>query len=385
MTGVAPRSGLLALAWGLWGCALGHGEFTRGVPAPPEDSVAIVVLGGAGAHGPAARPTAQAVTAVIDAARTAERDAVVVLPGDYAPHRRARRRSARADRGAAVPVVDAAIAATPRVGTRFALPGWAERGHGRGRITPTPSSVVRIGADGRGTTISRCDAAACRLDTEAPPGLVDLVLLDLEPWRVPGKDDTTVRRTDALLDAVAAQPEAVPRVLVVSIPIEGAFEAGQGVQFGPAATFHMLPPSLQRHLAAGVFVGIVAGGERSVHLTADLTEAIQRSDRVWLRRPVWQVVSGNASNPSAGRVLRRTVWNNSVALRPERSSFRPGFAVVRVDATTVTIDLLVRRRGHWEATRAELPLRPADAPPRGPTRALDFCLRCDDEPAGERP
>jgi hypothetical protein len=385
MSATPPRCLLLTVACALWGCALGHGEFTRGTPAPPEDSVAIVVLGGAGAHGPAARPTAEAVTAVIDAARTPERDAIVVLPGDYAPHRRARRRGARAGRGAAVPIVDAAIAATPRVGTRFALPGWAERTHGRGRITPTPSSVVRIGADGRGTTISRCDAAGCGLDPDAPPGLVDLVLLDLEPWRVPGKDDAAVRRTDALLDAIAAQPETVPRVLVVSMPIEGAFEAGQGAQFGPAATFHALPPTLQRHLAAGVFVGIIAGGERSVHVTADLTEAIQRSDRVWLRRPVWQVVSGNASDPHAGRILSRTVWNNSVALRPERSSFRPGFAVVRVDAAAVTIDLVVRRRGHWEATRAALPLRPADAPPRGPTRALDFCLRCDDTPAGERP
>lgn len=387
-----PRRLLLALACGLSGCALGHGEFRRGAPPPPGDTVAIVVLGGAGAHGPAAGPTSARVTEVIDAARTAERDAIVLLPGDYAPHRRARRRGARADRGAAAPVVDAAIAATPRVGTRFALPGWAERGHDRGKIAPTASSVVRVGADGRGTTISRCDAAGCRIDADAPPGLVDLVLLDLEPWRVPGKDDTAVRRIDALLDAVAGMPDAVagmpdavPRVLVVSMPIEGAFEAGQGAQFGPAATFHALPPSVQRHLAAGVFVGVIAGGERSLHLTADLTEAIQRSDRVWLRAPVWQVVSGNANNPTAGRVLRRSVWNGGVALRPERSTFRPGFAVVRVDGTTATIDLLARRRGHWESARVALPLRPAPAPARGPTRALDFCPRCQDKPAGERP
>lgn len=385
MSTARPRRLLLALTCGLWGCAVGHGELRRGVPAPPDDTVAIVVVGGAGADGPAARPTAAAVTDVIGAARTAERDVIVLLPGDYAPHRRARGRSRRANRRPAVPVVDAAIAATPRVGTRFALPGWAERGHERGAIAPAPSSVVRVGADGRGTPISRCDAAHCSIDAEAPPGLVDLVLLDLEPWRVPGEDDVAVRRVDALLAAVAALPDTVPRVLVVSMPIEGAFEAGQGAQFGPASTFHALPPSVQRHLAAGVFVGVIAGGERSLHLTADLTEAIQRSDRVWLRAPVWQVVSGNANNPSAGRLLRRSVWNGSVALRPERSTFRPGFAVVRVGTTSVTIDLLARRRGRWESARLALPLRPAPAPARGPTRALDFCLRCQDKPAGERP
>lgn len=376
-----------ALVLGLAGCAATYGRFEPGVAAPTKDSVAIAVVGGAGARGRAERETAKAVADVLAAARTGDRDSVVLLLGDYAPHRYARRRGRRAKQVPAGPVVATALAASPRVGTRFALRGVAERHHPSRQIEPSPHALVRIGADGRGDTLSRCKDRTCAVTAGDAAGLVDLVLLDLEPWRIPSAGDSVaLARMTSLLDAIAAMPADTPRILVLSLPLEGAFETGLGAQFGTAATFHLLPPVLQQHLAAGMFVGVIAGGERALHLAPDLTPAIQRSDRVWLRAPVWQVVSGNANDPAKGRISRRSIWRGGIVHQPAVSSFAPGFAVVRVDGSAnVTIDLVAQHRGKWTTARTSLPLRPAANPVPGPTRQLSPCPFCTDVPAGERP
>lgn len=379
---------MLALACG---CAASYGRFERGVAEPPKDSVAIAVLGGAGARGPAEDETARAVSDVLAASRTADRDGVVLLVGDFAPHRYARGRGRRSKGLGASPVVTSAVAASSRVGTRFAVRGVAERHHAAGNIEPVAHALVRIGANGRGNTLSRCEGKTCTVTAPESPGLVDLVVLDLEPWRLPSKGDAAaLARIDALLAAIAAMPADTPRILVLSRPLEGAHETGLGSQTsrgsGAAATYHLLPPALQRHIQAGMFVGVIAGGERSLHLSRDLTGAIQRSDRVWLRAPVWQVISGNASDPSAGRVSRRAIWRGGIANQPEVTTFAPGFAVVRVDGTeNVTIDLVARRRGRWETARATLPLRPAAHPSETAVRELNPCPFCPGKQSGERP
>lgn len=384
---------MLALACG---CAASYGRFERGVAEPPKDSIAIVVLGGAGARGRAEDDTARAVKDVLAASSTADRDGVVLLVGDFAPHRYARgrgrgHRSRRSKGLGASPVVTSAVAASPRVGTRFAVRGVAERHHAAGNIEPVAHALVRIGANGRGDTLSRCEGKTCTVTTPEAPGLVDLVVLDLEPWRIPSKDDATaIARIDGLLAAIAKMPADTPRILVLSRPIEGAHETGLGSQSGgasgTAATFHLLPPALQRQIQAGMFVGVIAGGERSLHLSRDLTGAIQRSDRVWLRAPVWQVISGNASDPSAGRVSRRAIWRGGIANQPEVTTFSPGFAVVRVDGTdNLTIDLVARRCGRWETARATLPLRPAPHPAETAVGELNPCPFCPGQQSGERP
>jgi hypothetical protein len=379
---------LLALACG---CAASYGRFERGVPAPPKDSVAIAVLGGAGARGPAERDTAKAVGDALAASRTGDRDGVVLLVGDYAPHRYARGRGRRAKGLGASPVVTSALAASPRVGTRFAVRGVAERHHAAGTIESTAHAVVRIGTSGRGDVLSRCEGTRCTVSAPEDAGLVDLVVLDLEPWRVPAKgDDAALARIESLLDAVATMPGDTPRILVLSRPLEGAHETGlggqSGGQSGTAATYHLLPPSLQRHVQAGTFVGVVAGGERSLHLSRDLTHAIQRSDRVWLHAPMWQVVSGNASNPWPGRLTRRTIWRGGIANRPDVTTFAPGFAIVHVDGSaSVTIDLVARRRGRWATARTTLPLRPTPHPSETAVGPLNPCPLCTDQQAGERP
>jgi hypothetical protein len=369
------------------GCAGSHGRFERSTLAPPKDSVAIAVVGGAGARGRVERDTAKAIADALAASSTADRDGVVLLVGDYAPHRYARGRGRRAKHLEPSPVVTSALAASTRVGTRFAVRGVAERNHAAGKIEPVAHALVRIGSSGRGDTLSRCEGRTCTITTPDAPGLVDLVVLDLEPWRVPSKgDDAALARIDSLLAAVAAMPADTPRILVLSRPIEGAHETGLGNQRDTAASFHYLPPSLQRYVQQGVFVGVVAGGERSLHMTRDLTGAIQRSDRVWLRAPVWQVTSGNASDPSAGRVSRRAIWRGGIALQPEITTFAPGFAIVRVDGSAhATIDLVRRRRGKWETARANVPLRPAPHPAETSVRPLNPCPLCRDQPANEQP
>ena len=378
---VAALLGCAALA----ACAVTRGPFEPGIAAPLADGVTIAVVGGAGARGPAARETARALTEVLGPP-TADRNAMVLLVGDYAPHRFARGRGRRAKAPAKTPVVTQATVATPRVGSRFALRGVAERHHQAGPLPTTAHAVVRVGADGRGDTISRCEARTCRIDSTAAPGVVDLVLLDLEPWRVPtDDDDAPVARIESLLDAISRLPADTPRILVLSLPVEGAYETGQGAQFGPTAMFHLLPPALARHLETGMFVGVIAGGERSLHLSPDLTAAIQRSDRVWLRSPLWQVVSGNANDPRAGRVAHRSTWRGGIVHRPVVSTSDPGFAVVRIDGSaSLTIDLVAQHRGRWHTARTRVPLRPAPHPATTGTRQLNPCPFCDDKPAGER-
>ncbi len=383
-----PLAGAVATFVSATGCMLGHGDFDRGLAPPVDGAVMIAVIGGAGGQGWAAPGTAAALTQVLDRARATGGRPVVVLPGDFSPHRRARGHDTAA--AGPSPVVAAAIAPPPNV--LIALAGLAERHHAHGPVAPTPTAVVRIDADGRGEILSRCESGACELVTTAAPGLVDLVALDLEPWRVPPPGgDAAQARVDSLLAAIAAAPGDTPRVLVLSLPVEGAHETGLGAQFGALATFHSLPPSLQRSIASGMFVGVIAGGERSLHVSPDLGGAIQRSVRTWLPAPMWQVVAGNASDPARGRIARRSAWRNGVGHLPPASSFRPGFAAVHVGTDgRVTIDLYIRRRvarrgERWQTHRTTVPLRPAPHPPVAGTRRLTPCLRCDDVPANERP
>jgi hypothetical protein len=354
------------------GCAAPHGLVRPGLPEPPRDAVAIAIVGGAAGDGPDASATATALRDQLASARASQRDAVVLLPGGWASRN-----------GPPSPVVTQVLAATERVGTRFAITSPSEAPDASA-IRPTALALVRIDADGRGQTLSTCAGDTCQI-AGGLPGVAELLLVDLGPWWAQDeRSPQAVRRLVSLLAAID-RSDPTPRILVLAEPVEGAFERGAGAQTRRHATFHTLPPALREAIAEGLFVGVVAGGERSTHATADLGPVIQRSDRTWLRKPVWQVVSGNASNPVLGRGGRRSLWQRGTLYQPELASFSGGFAVAWIHANRIDLDVVARHRRGWRHGRLSLPLRPATRIEPSVVPHLAPCPRCTDLPASERP
>lgn len=378
------RQATLAAALSLaTGCAMHRGAFEPGLAAPATDRVAIAIVGGAGAVGPAATPTA---TALHDALAPHAR-ATVLLLGDFTPHRRAHR-GRRVDPSDAPAPVTAAVLGL-RGAQVFALAGDAELGVTTHNPATRDAAVVRIAADGTARVISSCDVARCRIDGDGDGGVVELVLLDLQPWtRDRGRQaDAAVARSLTLLDALATTPSSTPRVLALYLPVEGAFEHGLGSNHDPSAIFHRLPEALQRALQSGMFAGVVAGGERSLYVQPDLAAAIARSDRVFLERPLWQVVSGNAAAPRRGRIALRSAWVRGVGYRPPVATSEPGFAVLELGGEAPPrVRLYAQRHRHWLSTTVPLPIAPreGDQAPRTMPN-MTPCMRCLDVPANERP
>ncbi|MBX7083772.1 MAG: hypothetical protein K1X88_31470, partial [Nannocystaceae bacterium] len=269
--------------------------------------------------------------------------------------------------------------------TVLALPGAAERNR-PSVVRSSAHAVVRVRAGGSTEVISSCADDRCSVRDDAAPGLVDLVLLDLQPWyRAGGKaDDAAVARAMSLVESVARQPSHSLRVLALSVPVEGGFELGLGSNLDPIATFHLLPPALQQALIDGVFDGVIAGSERALHLQRDLSPAIARTDKVYLRRPLWQLVSGNAADPSAGRLARRLRWVHGVGLQPEYASFAPGFAVLHLHDGPPRATLVAWRRRRWVTATIALP-RAGAAPGPRVLPGMTPCLRCTAVPSTDKP
>lgn len=354
------------------GCSVPRGLSQAGLPEPPRDAIAIAIVGGAAGDGADATATARALSDRIARARADDRDAIVLLPGGYA------------NEGAASPVVAQVVATTERVGTRFAIASPDEP-RNAGAIRATTCALVRVGADGRGETLSSCDGPRCTIAAAPTPGVVDLVLLDLGPWWAQNEETAAANaRMTSLLGSID-RADTTPRILVLAEPVEGAFERGAGAQRRRHATFHTLPPVLRDAIATGVFVGVIAGGERSTHATADLGPVIQRSDRTWLAKPVWQVVSGNATDPVRGRGGRRSLWQRGTLYLPDVASFSGGFAVAWIHGERIDLDVVAHEGRRWRTGRVSLPLRPAAKPQPATMPHLTPCPRCDDFPANERP
>jgi hypothetical protein len=371
------RSAALAAACWLAGCVSTRGAFEPGMGAPPAGGVSLVLLGEAGVTGRSGEASAAALRELL---RPGD-PALVVLLGGQAAHRLDARGRPRASDGVA-PV----LAIAREHGAAVAITGAAER-----RIDPraaTPSTVIRVAADGRARVVSSCAARSCTLALDEPgDDVLELVVLELGTWRHAALGDDPLADLDGLLDALARSPSTVPRVLVRELPVEGGLEHGLGALGGPTATFHNLPPRLQRALQEGAFVGVIAGGEAGVHATHNVGRAIQRTDKTWLHTPVWQVVSGHAAGPAAGHGVawRRTALARGVGFRPELATARRGFAVLTIgEHGTATLDLYAHRRRKWSRARTELPLQVSS--PSGPRDAPSMtpCMRCDEVPSGER-
>lgn len=253
---------------------------------------------------------------------------------------------------------------------------------------PDVHYVVRVHQDGSSRVISRCDAAGCRLDDgDFGDALVDLVVLDITPFVAPS-DDATLRRRgeesldrlDDLLAALERRP-GPPRLLVSHYPIEAAGFHGLGGG-APDATFHLLPPALQNAIARGVFAGALAAHDRAVYASRDISDAVKRSDRVWLQRPVFQVVSGSTAGADAG-YRRLRAWNG-IAFEASPYSPHVGFATVVVSPDTARAVLYARKRGRWHAAIVDAPLRPDAHPIETASPVMDPCPRCRSIPGDAR-
>jgi hypothetical protein len=290
---------------------------------------------------------------------------------------------------------------------RFAVHGVLDHRCGHGPAvrdqapwhTPGSHFVLRVHTDGSVTTRLACSDGGCtRVAAPAPATesepLVDLVMIDLAPWLHPSRDPVARRRDElqvqaleVLLTLTGQGPPhgSPPRLLVTNAPVEAGGEHGLGALW-PDATFRGLPPRLQSALVEGTFAGVLAGYDRSLQATADVSDAIKRADRAWLRAPVFQVVAGavTAPNRRAGMALRPKRLRTSQAYAPPRWSDHPGFAVVRLRGDRAELILHARRRRHWETTSLTVPLRPAPHPARTASPPMVPCRDCPPIPASER-
>jgi hypothetical protein len=399
------------------GCVAHRGPW-RLDPAPAEasaaDGVELVLLANVSPEDAGARAVATRVEQVL----TEDRPRIVLWLGNVAAAPmvsatpRAERRGPRCSALEAAWTGPATAALARAVGhsegePSFAAPGVLDHrcGHtpafrqGQPWSLPASHYVLRVHADGSVTERAACSDGGCALRGAAAPAsdarpLVDLVVIDLAPWLHPSHDPTArqrdelqVQALETLLATVAAVPPEAgpPRLLVSSVPIEAAGEHGLGTLW-PDATFHGLPPPLQALLLEGYFAGVLAGHDRSLYATDDLSNAIKRADRAWLPAPVFQVVAGAVSRPNrrASMALRPQRLRTSQAFAPPVWSDHAGFAVVRLRGEEAHVVLHAHRGRHWETASLTVPLRPSPHPIRTPSPHMASCRDCPPIPASER-
>ena len=125
--------------------------------------------------------------------------------------------------------------------------------------------------------------------------------------------------------------------------------------------------------------GALSGHDRSLSATADIADAVKRSSRFWLKRPVFQVVSGGTAHPDGAPAGGRRGWvyYQSQALAPDLLSNRAGFAELVIGRVSYTALLHQRKHGRWRAAQIEVPRERPPHPAETRSPVLDPCLRCD--------
>jgi hypothetical protein len=247
-------------------------------------------------------------------------------------------------------------------------------------VLPDSAYLVRVHADGRSELASRCIGDRCMITPVAPeddPPRLELVFIDPSAWIYPELDrpdspaHLALLELDALLAALAEQGEGPPRVLVSTIPIESAGLHGYGGG-RPRSALRWQPESVRRAIGEGRFVGVVAGLERDLQASSDLSGAIVRSNRTFLAAPVFQVVSG-----AAGGVRPILPVHRGNSLINELESNHPGFARLQFEPESVRVELHARVGGRWQVGTLSLPLLPTPLPTVREVPAIQPCLRCD--------
>ncbi|MFV8753592.1 hypothetical protein ACNOYE_23815 [Nannocystaceae bacterium ST9] len=244
---------------------------------------------------------------------------------------------------------------------------------------PDAAYLIRVYADGRSELASQCLAERCTIAAthEAEPARLELVFIDPSAWVYPELDrpdspaHAALTELDALLAALAERDDDVPRVLVSPIPIESAGLHGYGGGRARSA-LRWQPESVRRAIGEGRFVGVIAGLERDLQASRDLSGAIMRSDRSFLAAPVFQLVSG-----AAGGARPTLAVSRGNTLVNELESDHTGFARLIVEAESVRLELHARVGGRWQVGALALPLRPEPADELRPVPAIQPCLRCD--------
>lgn len=386
------------------GCAIerGKGWDTPAPPVTPDaPRVSLVLLGEAGYPGRTAASTAAELARTLDDHRQRSIPTLVLWLGDaVGPNGLGCPTSADpwAQDGLAE-LAKVVRAHQSRGGPSYAVLGTHEYACDRPELAlqpgpqgphpwvlPAANYVLRVARDGAARVVSSCTGNLCTVEAPTPDTLVDLVVLDTTAWlaATPQAPTTTTSLTQqqALLANLELAPsDAPPRLLVTHHPVETAGPHGQGGLYPDSAYFLHAEP-LRRAIDRGLFTGVLSGHDRSLSATADISNAVKRSSRFWLKHPVFQVVSGGAAHPdgapSGGR--RGWVYYQGQSLRPDLLSNRAGFAELVVTTTDFAARLHQRKHGRWRASEIHIPLRRPPHPAETPSPILDPCLACDPVP-----
>lgn len=249
-------------------------------------------------------------------------------------------------------------------------------------LRPDHNYVLDVMATGEARLVSTCESAACRVEEATPSTLARLVVVDETPWAFPALDRgaetaSVTAQLDALLEALPPSPET-SHILVTHLPIESGGSRGVG-GWQVQATYEHHAPVVQAALKGGRFDGVIAGHEGSLQLNRDLSRAVKRSSRIWLRRPVFQVVAGSAGDPDYAHPATsrmRPRWQG-IALRPDHRSPRAGFVEVGFAAEHVQASAFARHAGHWARTTVQYPLLAPPHPVESEAPVLAPCRDCD--------
>ena len=377
-------------------------ERTDVSPQVASGGSSLVIVGDPGAPGRTPAAVARGVSETLAAERSAGRNPVVLWLGDNLLRRRGQLDCAAASsvwtREGIDELASVVRSHTQSGGSAFTLPGEAAyRCGARASLRqdsdhpatqPGVHYVVDLLASGATRVASTCNDGTCTPLAESGNGTdgptAQLVFVDLTPWIAgarPAERDLDLRSLDALMTALQEKP-GPPRILVATYPVEAAGFHGDGGG-DPDSTVHTLAPPVGRALAAGVFVGTIAGHDRATYASRDISDGTIRGDRVFLPHPVFQVVSGAASAPDVRHGWRRLRFNSSVALVPERYTPRPGYAVLRLGETSAAT-LHAYRGGRWQTAVVPVTLRPAERPRLVDVPSTNACLRCPELPYNER-
>lgn len=371
-------------------------------PSAAAGVASLVILGDPGAPGRTPAAVARGVSQTLAAERSAGRKPIVLWLGDNLLSGRGRLECAATSspwtRDGVDDLASVVRSHTQSGGSAFTLPGEAAyRCGARAALRedsdhpatqPGVHYVVDLLASGATRIASTCNDGACTPLSEDGADAADttaqLVFVDLTPWIAGARaaeHDDDLRSLDALMTALQDKP-GPPRILVATYPVEAAGFHGDGGG-DPDSTVHTLAPPVGRALAAGVFVGAIAGHDRATYASRDITDGTIRGDRVFLPHAVFQVVSGAASVPDVRRGWRRLRFNSSLALVAERYTPRPGYAVLRLGETSAAT-LHAYRGGRWQTAIVPVTLRPTERPRLVEVPNTNACLRCPELPYNER-
>ncbi len=385
-------------AMSITGCAIERGKaWDHPAPPPTAPALSLVLIGEAGFPGRTAARSASELERTLAARRRDGVPVVLLWLGDVLgddcdpasalarPGVRELARVARSHEAAGGPSFAVLGAHEWRCGAP-SLHLQAGPGPRPWRL-PAANYVVRVGHDGGARVVSTCSESTCSVEPAAADALVDLVLLDTAAWLGPPAQggplmtaaDASLSQQQALLTALEQTPQpATPRLLVTHHPIETAGPHGQGGLY-PDSAFALHPEPLRRAIDRGLFAGALSGHDRSLSATADIADAVKRSSRFWLKRPVFQVVSGGTAHPDGAPAGGRRGWvyYQSQALAPDLLSNRAGFAELVIGRVSYTALLHQRKHGRWRSAQIEVPRERPPHPAETPSPVLDPCLRCD--------